>query len=153
MASAAAFAVAGASVLGLIGTFEGLRTTTYRDSAGIPTICYGHTGPEVRMGQRMTVDQCKALLKKDVQVHRAGVIRCIKVPVTEKQVDALTSLSFNIGVQATCRSTLMRKLNAGDYYGAAQEFPKWNKVKVNGRLVPSNGLTKRRLQEQALFLS
>ena len=66
---------------------------------------------------------------------------------------ALTSFVYNAGMRIVTNSTLIRKLNAGDYSGAAREFPRWNKANKGGRLVVYSGLTRRRLAEQQLFLS
>lgn len=137
----------GAAGLTLIKEEEGLRLSTYRDPVGIPTVCYGHTGPEVRMGQRYTQEQCEAILLKDIEEHKAGLKRCVTAPLNQNQQDALTSFAFNLGVGATCKSTLVRKLNAGDYAGASAEFPRW--VYAKGERLP--GLVRRRAREQRLF--
>ncbi len=75
----------------------------------------------------------------------------IKVPLTQNQCDALCSLVFNIGATAFAASTLLKKLNFGDYSGAAAEFIKWNKATVNDKKIPLLGLIKRRQVEKALF--
>lgn len=139
--------VIGAAGLALIKDSEGLRLNTYRDPVGIPTVCYGHTGPDVRMGQRYTHAQCEAILIEDIRKHKVGLDRCITAPLNQNQQDAVVSLAFNIGVSATCKSTLVRKLNAGDYVGASQEFPKW--VYSKGQKLP--GLVTRRERERQLF--
>ena len=69
------------------------------------------------------------------------------------QLGALTSLVYNAGTRILTDSTLIRKLNGGDYAGAAREFPRWNKANQGGQLVVFSGLTKRRLAEQQLFLA
>lgn len=143
----------GAAGVSMVKAHEGLRLTPYYDAAGILTVCYGHTGPDVKPGQRYTVSQCEAILDQDIAKHRAGVERCIKAPLTPNQRDGVVSFAFNVGVPKTCRSTLARKLNARDYIGAADEFPKWNKARVKGRLIALRGLTKRRSAERALFLT
>jgi lysozyme len=150
--------VAAVTALGYTGALlikqsEGLSYTSYQDSAGIWTICYGHTGPEVGPRQRATQAQCDALFDKDVRKHAAGVLSCTKRPLNQNQFDAVVSLAFNIGVRNYCNSTLSRKINAGDWAGAANEFPKWNKVTIDGRKVALRGLTNRRLKEQALFMA
>lgn len=132
---------------------EGLRTSAYLDPVGIPTICYGHTGPEVRLGLRYTRAGCDAILMEDIRVHWTGLQGCITRPLTPNQRDAVISFGFNVGVAKACRSTLVRKINAGDYPGAAAEFPKWRYAKVSGRNVALRGLTRRREAEAALFTS
>lgn len=147
----AAALVIGTAGLSLIKVSEGLKYVSYQDSAGIWTICYGHTGRDVGPNQRATQAQCDALLHNDIRAHVAGVKRCTTYPLTQHQQDAVVSLTFNIGVDAYCRSTMARKLNAGDIQGASNEFPKWNKTTIDGKKVALRGLTTRRLREQALF--
>lgn len=151
VAPIAAMVVVGAAGTGLIKQSEGVRYRTYLDDAGIPTICYGHTGPEVRLGQTATKEECDTLFKKDLLRHSAAVSKCLNAPLTSYQYDAVVSFAFNVGPTAFCRSTMARKINAGDLEGAAAEFPKWNKVRINGKLVVSAGLSARRDRERALF--
>lgn len=151
--------IIGASGLSLLTASEGLHNNAYRDPVGITTICYGHTGPEVRMGMHLNDAQCAQVLLRDVQDAQRAIVpasptSCLSgAPVTPNERDALTSLVFNIGKPKFCKSTLARKLAARDYIGGAREFPKWNKVSLHGRLVPLRGLTTRREAEQALFLA
>ncbi|WCA46246.1 SAR endolysin [Caulobacter phage DCM] len=151
VAPIAAMVVVGAAGTGLIKQSEGTRYRSYLDDAGIPTICTGHTGPEVKLGQTATQEECDKLLKQDLMRHSAAVNRCVNYPLTQYQYDAVVSLTFNIGEGALCRSTLARKINSGDLKGAAEEFPRWNKVKVKGVVTVSRGLTARREREKALF--
>lgn len=150
IAGAAALTI-GTAGLSLIQTSEGKRNVAYLDSAGIPTICWGHTGPDVKLGQRATDAQCTALLHKDIDVHLYGVKRCLKVPLNQNRQDAVVSFAFNVGVTAFCNSTLARKINAGDFAGATSEFHKWNKTTVKGRKVVLAGLVTRRACEAQLF--
>jgi lysozyme len=152
-APAVAAAIIGAVGLSTIMAAEGIRTKTYLDPVGIPTICYGHTGPDVKLGITLTVEQCKSILLKDIAFHRKGVEQCIKAPLTPNQRDAVVSFAFNVGVPKFCRSTMAKRLNAKDYIGAADEFPKWQYAKVSGRAVVLRGLVKRRSAERALFLT
>lgn len=103
------------------------------------------------MGDRLNnVAEAKELLLTDLEKeYLPGVLAAIDVPLTKNQLDALVSLCYNIGVGAIAKSTLVRKLNAGDINGAANEFLKWNKA--NGRIL--SGLTRRRIAERKLFLS
>lgn len=153
VAGGAAALVIGAAGLSLIQSSEGKRNVSYLDSAGIPTICYGHTGPDVALGQRATDAQCMLLLRQDVAKHEAGVKRCTVYPLNQNQKDAVVSFTFNVGVAGYCASTMARKVNAGDLQGAAAEFPKWDKVTINGRKVALKGLTARRLRERDLFVT
>lgn len=142
----AAMLALSAGGLGLIASHEGLRTTAYLDPVGIPTICYGSTAG-VELGQRATFDECNRLLQRDTTYAGKAVARCTHVAITQAQYDALVSFSFNVGGEAYCRSTLARRLNAGDCWGAAAQFDRW--VHAGGRKLP--GLIKRRSEERALF--
>jgi lysozyme len=146
-----AAAAISALTIGFVTQQEGTKYRAYLDSANIPTICVGHTGPEVHMGMVATEYECQAYLKQDLAIANVAVSRAVRVPINDNQRAALISLTFNIGETAFERSTLLRKLNAGDYEGAAREFPKWDKARVRGALVPVRGLTERRLREAALF--
>ncbi|UGA37973.1 lysozyme [Chromobacterium haemolyticum] len=133
----------------LIQKSEGLRLKAYQDSVGVWTIGYGHTGPDVKPGMVITQAQADALLARDLERFEAGVARLVKVPLNQNQFDALVCFSFNLGLGALQGSTLLlRLLNAGDYAGAAAQFPRWNKA--GGKELP--GLTRRRAAEQAMFL-
>ncbi|WCD56083.1 SAR endolysin [Caulobacter phage BL198] len=151
VAPIAAMVVVGAAGTGLIKQSEGIRYKSYLDDAGIPTICTGHTGPEVKLGQFKTQEECDSLLKQDLLRHSAAVNKCVNYPLTQYQYDAVVSFTFNVGPTAFCRSTMARKINAGDLQGAAAEFPKWNKVTIDGKRVVSRGLSARRDRERALF--
>ena len=136
-----------ANGLGLLIHFEGFRDKAYRDSAGVWTIGYGST-KGVHAGQRITRDQAAIRLADDVAKAEADVSLLVNVPLTQGQFDALVSFVYNLGAGALARSTLIRRLNSGDYSGAADEFMKW--VKAGGRRL--QGLVRRRAAERALFL-
>ncbi|ATI16357.1 endolysin [Caulobacter phage Lullwater] len=144
--------VMGAAGLSLLNTSEGLRLKPYLDPAGIPTVCYGHTGSDIVWGKAYTKQECEFIRDRDIKSHLTGLKRCIKVPLTQNQQDAVLDLAFNIGVERTCGSTLVKKVNKRDFLGASEEFPKWNKARVNGKLVVLPGLDRRRAAERALFL-
>lgn len=131
----------------IIKKSEGLRLQTYTDTAGVPTIGYGHTGPDVYYG--LTIDETTAerLLDDDVVEAEDDVRSAVKVPLTQDQFDALTSFTFNLGGGRLRESTLLRKLNSGDYEGAQNEFKKW--VYSEGKVTA--GLVTRRQEEAALF--
>lgn len=134
-----------------IKEFEGLRLESYKDSAGIATIGYGATridGKPVKMGMKIDRDEAEALLRADLLRFYRAVLSLVTVPLTDGMLAALTSFAFNVGVGALKSSTLLRRLNAGDYVGASNEFEKWCKVKGK----PINGLIRRRKEEKALFL-
>ena len=97
------------------------------------------------MGDVITVPQALDRLRRDVSVAESAIARCVRVPLTQGELDAYTSLAFNIGTDAFCRSTLVVKLNGGDYAGACEEIKRW--VYAGGRRVP--GLVARREKEYA----
>lgn len=127
--------------------------TAYRCPADVWTIGYGHTGlthkdGTVKAGRVITVQEAEDLLRHDLSVFAAGVDELAKVELNQDQFDALVSFAFNVGLGALKSSTLLRKLNAGDYDGAAGQFPQWNKG--GGKVLA--GLTRRRASERNLFL-
>ncbi len=132
--------------LALIKRFEGLRLTAYKCPADVPTIGYGSTGPHVRMGMTITEAEAEALLLEDLDRFERGVAKMTPT-ATPGQFSALVSFAFNLGLGALQGSTLMRKHLAGDFAGAAAEFPRWNKA--GGRVLA--GLTTRRAAEAALY--
>ena len=140
--------------LAQIKKHEGLRLVSYRDPVGIWTIGYGHTSrsgnpPRVVGGMKITHAEANEIFERDVQTFADGLAKLIHVPLTQGQTDALISLAYNIGLGAFKGSTLLRRLNARDYEGAAREFPRWRKA--GGRVL--NGLVARRAAEKAMFLS
>jgi lysozyme len=132
-----------------IAGWEGEVLHVYKDCVGIPTVGVGHVvlqGEDFSHG--ITHEQALEILRKDLGKAEQAVARNIRVPLTQNQFDALVSLVFNAGAGAVKGSTLAIKLNAGDYAGAADEFPKWCHAggKVNA------GLLRRRMSEQQMFL-
>ncbi|MGH0004064.1 lysozyme [Pseudovibrio ascidiaceicola] len=138
-----------ALILAFVGTWEGLRTTAYRDIIGKPTICYGET-LGVKMGDTATKAQCDAMLLKSLKRHEAGMRRCLKYPdkIPIKTYVAFVSLTYNVGVGNFCRSTARRRLNAGDWSGACQAATWFNRA--GGRKV--QGLVNRRQAEYKLCM-
>jgi lysozyme len=130
---------------------EGLKLNAYLDVAGIPTIGYGTTSG-VRMGDRITPEKAEEFLRRDLERVESAIMRNVPYGLTPKQFDALASFIYNVGIGAFTRSTLLKKLLASDIVGAANEFPKWNKSKVNSKLRPVDGLTARRNRERKMFL-
>ena len=142
--------------IALIKALEGCRLTAYPDpgTGGAPlTIGYGWTfpvdGKPIKRG--MTIDQATAdrLLKTGLVSYERDVLKLVRVRLTQNQFDALVSFAYNVGPRALSTSTLLKKLNAGDIAGAADEFLRWNKA--GGKVMP--GLTNRRKAEREVFLS
>lgn len=134
--------------LKMITKFEGCSLTVYKDVAGFPTIGVGHL---IKPGEKFTtITQAQAndLLRSDARRFENGVSNLVTVPLTQNQFDALVSFSFNLGLNALTTSTLLKKLNSGDYKGAADEFLKWNKA--GGKVV--QGIANRRAEERRVFL-
>lgn len=135
------------NVIELIKKAEGLSLDAYLCPAGIPTIGYGHTGKDVKLGMTCTQQQADEWLMEDFESACRDVKAAVKVPLTDNQLDALGSFVFNLGINRISQSTLLKKLNAGDYQGAAQEFDRWvfaGKVKLKGLVI-------RRAAERKLF--
>jgi lysozyme len=135
---------------GLIGiaSHEGYRETAYVPVPGdVATIGFGSTtnkdGSRVALGQRTNPVSSLKRLGEHVEVFEEAVKRCAPVPMHQYEFDAYVSLTYNIGGNAFCKSTLVTKLNAYDYEGACKEILKWDKFKGN----PLPGLTKRRMEE------
>ncbi len=136
----------------LIKGHEALRLFAYKDVGGVPTIGWGHT-KDVFIGQHINEATAEQYLAEDVAEVDECINRHVKVPLTQNQFDALSSFTFNLGCGALRDSTLLEKLNTGDYLGAAEEFKRWNKAKIGGVLTVVDGLTARRERERALFES
>lgn len=134
--------------LEFIREFEKLRLEAYRDSGGVWTVGYGHTGADVTEGLKIDATVAEALFRGDVGDAERCINAVVKVALSQSEYDALCSFIFNIGVKAFRDSTMLRRLNVEDYGGAALQFKRWcfdNGVKVAG-------LEKRRAAEQKLFM-
>lgn len=133
----------------LIKQFEGLVLKVYKDAVGLPTIGYGHL---IKAGEKFTTlteAEAESLLKSDLKQFEDCVAKVVTVPLNQNQFDALVSFAFNLGCANLKSSTLLKKLNAGDFAGAANEFLRWDKA--GGKVLV--GLTRRRTAEKTLFLS
>ncbi|MBW4660934.1 MAG: lysozyme [Drouetiella hepatica Uher 2000/2452] len=139
----------GAAGLELIKSFEGCVLDAYQDVVGVWTIGYGSTGAHVYPGQSITQEQAEALLKKDLERFEAAIGWMVTAPINGNQRDSLISFAFNLGEGALQGSTLLWRLNQGDYAGAADQFPRW--ANAGGEQLA--GLVRRRKAERSLFLS
>ena len=133
--------------LDFIQDVEGCKLFAYLDTGGVYTIGVGHTGPEVVKGLTCSMEQALQWLKEDSEEAQEGIRKWIKVLLTQNQFNALVSFVFNVGVNAFSKSTMLKLINKGDFDGASNEFPKWNKD--NGKEIL--GLSKRRILEQSVF--
>jgi len=135
----------------IIREFEGFRSTAYLDSAGIWTIGFGTikiNGKAVKKGDTCTLSQAEQWLKSDCIWVDACLDKYVTAHVNQNQFDALASLVYNIGETAFKGSTLLAKLNAGDFKTAADNFDRW--IYAGGKRV--GGLVSRRAKEKELFL-
>jgi lysozyme len=135
--------------LQIIKQFEGFRAEAYLDPVGIWTIGYGDTGT-VQAGDTITEPEAAAKVESRLlNSFYPALTRAVKTPLTNNQTCALLCFTYNLGTGQLVSSTLLKKLNAGDYAGAADEFSRWNKA--GGKVLP--GLTARRAAERQLFLA
>lgn len=127
-----ALAVLCISAAGLVGivTREGYSERAYPDpvhGAAVPTIGFGTTGPDVKMGETTTPVKALERALKDVSKFEGAIKRCVHVPLHQREYDAFVSLAYNVGPAAFCEnadrtgpSTLVKRLNAEDYPGACE---------------------------------
>jgi len=133
----------------LIKSFEGLRLDSYRCSAGVATVGWGHTGPDVRIPMTITEERAEELLDNDLRRFEAGVEALVGNAATDdNQFSALVSLAFNIGLGKLATSTVLRRHKAGNRVGAGNAFLMWNRA--GGRVLA--GLMRRREAERKLYL-
>lgn len=140
--------------LAMIEKFEGCLLKASNKLDGVWTIGYGQTGryygKRVRRGMTTTKAEAHAWLRDhSIKTYEDAVTQAVKVPLNQNQFDALVSFTYNVGVGALKQSTALRKLNAGDYAGAADALTMWMKCK--GKVLA--GLVRRRKEERALFLT
>ena len=135
----------------LIKQFEGVRLESYVCPAGVLTVGVGHTSaagpPKVVPGMKITYQEANAILARDLIKYENAVDRLVKVQLTQNQFDALVSFTFNVGEGALAKSTLLKKLNAGQYSAVPAELMKW--TKGGGKELP--GLVRRRRAEAAMW--
>jgi len=146
----------------LIKNYEGCRLKAYKCPAGVWTIGFGHTN-NVRPDDVITQAEADKLFKMDLIIHENNVSRLVKVPLTQNQFDALVSLEYNIGYGNFSSSILLKKVNAKDYKGAAEQFIRLNPkpIDIDDKYLGwcfvgkknCQGLVKRRLKEKELFLT
>ena len=142
--------------INLIKEFEGFKDYAYIDTDGTPVIGYGLSrigGLPVQIGDRISTTQADAALNAHIREIHQELEQIIKVDLSDRQLSALTSIAFNVGVDNIKNSTLVRKINTKDYAGAADEFLRWDKANLQGALVQLPGLSRRRAAERQLFLS
>jgi lysozyme len=141
----------------LVKKFEGLHKMgedglvhSYRCPAGKWTLGFGAT-KGIRSGMTCTVSEAEQRLKDDLGEHGKIVKRLVNVPLSQGQYDALVSFVFNVGGGAFKSSTALKRLNSGLYDDVPEQLQRWNKARVDGKLQPLRGLTRRRAAEAAIF--
>jgi len=151
--------VTSASLLAFVGGWEGTELKPYHDIAGVLTVCNGYTGPDIIKGKTYGKKECDTLLKQELTAHGKAVLACVNVPMNQNQYNAFVSLAYNVGAGTVCKSGLPKnkylidELNEGNYTAACDRILAYNKARVNGKLVPVFGLTKRRQAERAMCLT
>lgn len=144
----AAMALSASALVGLV-VHEGYSDKAITPVPGdVPTIGFGSTGPDVRLGDRTTPPVALSRALRDVQRFEGALKTCVTVPLHQYEYDAYITLAYNIGPGAFCKSTLVDKLNAGDYAGACDQILRWDRFKG----APLRGLTIRRQAEHAQCL-
>ncbi len=143
----------GPAGIALIKEKEGWYPKAYKDPVGVWTIGWGTTGAEAVPGRVITKEQGEAFLKADLKDAENDVKRLVKVVLNQNEFDALVSFVYNLGAGAIASSTLLKLLNRGNRVGAAGQFALYNHAHTeDGKLITLPGLTKRRAEEQELFL-
>lgn len=140
----------------LVRDFEGFRAAPYLCPAGVWTIGYGTTHleddtPVTRYTAPVSRDEAEALMRHDLRKIETSVRALVTVPVSDEQTAALLDFAYNLGLRNLASSTLLRRLNRGDFAGAAAQFPLWVHAWSHGEWVTLPGLVKRRAAERALF--
>ncbi len=159
---AASGAIVTSALVAFIATWEGKVNTVRIDPiSGVYDVCYGHTGQHAMPGKTYTDEQCADILREDINIHQAGVRACIQSPVNQNQLDAFTSLAFNIGIYGACQSSAMTLLNEGkfieachalmDHRGAYRRDRDGNRIPGSWREV--KGLKNRREAERIWCLT
>jgi lysozyme len=137
-----------AAGLELVKSFEGLRLDAYRCAAGVLTIGWGSTGPHVKEGMTISLEEAETLLKTDLARFERGVDAMTEgVATSDNQFAACVSLAYNIGLGAFVGSTVLKRHKLGNHLGASRAFILWNKAK--GQVL--KGLTRRREAEAKLY--
>ena len=132
--------------------WEGLKTKAYKDAGGVWTIGYGHTAmagsPQPYQGQVITAVEAESILLKDLTQYEAAIENNVNVKLNDNQFAALVSFAFNVGIHAFKNSTLLKKLNQGNFDAVPTELMKW--TKAGGKKI--QGLVNRRRAEGYLWM-
>lgn len=148
----------------LVAPHEGKVNNVYLDPANILTSCYGHTGPELKIGMQFTDEQCLQQLAADLAAHNQILRSVVKVPLSEGEYAAYLSFLYNVGpgkygvkdgfvfLRSGRMSSMLRLLNAGQRVAACKQLQYWTTATVNGERSQLNGLVRRRNAEMKICL-
>lgn len=141
-----------ALALSLVAGWEGLYTHAYRDPIGVVTVCYGITNSDrpVKMGDKYSAEECKAMLQEALPRYDAQVRKCIPGidNFPPRRHAALVSFTYNVGQGALCKSSVARHLNAGHVQQGCDALLLYDRA--GGKVL--KGLHNRRVQERAWCL-
>lgn len=142
-------AIVTTGLIAFISQYEGTRYKPYYDDVGVLTVCEGITGKHVIRGKEYTRKECDALLAGEIEKHGSALMKCVSRPITQNQYEALASWTYNVGVGAACKSTLVRQINEGKPATVwCDGLLAWNKA--GG--ITFKGLVRRREAERELCL-
>lgn len=143
-------AMAATLLFATVPVHEGEVLTTYYDPVGIATVCYGDTDPAMAIpGASYSREECLRSLERQLVAHAEPVLACAPgVTASPETTAAFVSLAYNIGTNAFCKSTVVRRFNSGDYQGACDAILMWDKA--GGKVWP--GLVRRRADERLLCI-
>ena len=151
----ASLSISAAAFVGLVAN-EGYSDTAYPDptyGTKVPTIGFGSTGPDVKIGQRTDPVRAMQRALRDMQKFEGAIKRCVHVPLSQAEYDLYLHLTYNVGDAGFCNSGIVRRLNAGDYRGACDQILRWRYSNGQDCGAPSNrtcrGLWTRRQSEHA----
>jgi len=133
-----------AALIAATTRWEGTRYVPYQDVADVWTVCDGYAGKDVIRNKTYTPAECTALLTTQLKSKGEEVLKCTNVPLNQNQFNAFTLFTYNVGGEAFCRSSLLKKLNTGDYAGACNGLLAWDMA--DGKVV--SGLLARRKFER-----
>lgn len=144
-------------VSNLIKKYEGLQLKAYLCPSSIPTIGFGSIynyaeKRRVKLGDQITLEQAELFLRREIIEKAERVIKLVEVELTENQLAALVSFTYNVGTGAFSKSTMLKLINSRSFEEAANQFSRWIYGNQGGKKIVLNGLKRRREEEKELFL-
>tara|TARA_R100000995_G_C3450602_1_gene107961 strand:- start:86 stop:541 length:456 start_codon:yes stop_codon:yes gene_type:complete len=132
--------------ISLIKSFEGCELESYRCSANVPTIGFGHTAG-VSDGDTCTQEEAETMLAEDLQEFEDYVKKYVESDLEQNEFDALVAWTYNLGPNNLAESTMLKELNAGNFEEVPRQMKRWNRA--GGEVL--DGLIRRREAESLLF--